>query len=152
MSDESVCVVFRPSSEDDPALWRPEDLPPSISKLLIVRASGSTRKAAGEPEDPWLIVVEVDPQGANLDPEDCLRHCRDFLVDSESGEGIGVVDDVELAAGSDRAVALIVASGWFGRHVQTIDVADVQAILPTQRRLIVKDAAARPPRAGRRRA
>jgi hypothetical protein len=149
MSDESVCVVFRPSSED--ALWSPESLRPSISKLLIVRASKPKHKAAGEPEDPWRIVVEVDPHGANLDPEACLRRCRDFLVDSESGERIGIVDDVELAAGSNRAVALIVASGWLGRHVHKIDVADVQAIAPTQQRLIVKDAAARPPGAGRRR-
>jgi hypothetical protein len=149
MSDESVCVVFRPSSED--ALWSPESLRPSISKLLIVRTIKPRQEAVGEREDPWLIVVEVDPHGANLDPESCLRHSRDFLVESESGERIGVVDDVELAAGSDRAVALIVASGWFGRHVHKIDVANVQAIAPTQQRLIVKDAAARPPGAGRRR-
>jgi hypothetical protein len=49
---------------------------------------------------------------------------------------------VELAPGSDRPVALVVASGWFGRHVRKIPVADVQAIVPDEQRLIVKDSAA----------
>lgn len=55
---------------------------------------------------------------------------------------MGVVDDVELAPGSDQAVALVVASGWFGRHIRKIAAADVQAILPSERRLVVKDVAA----------
>jgi uncharacterized protein YrrD len=87
-----------------------------------------------------LVEVEVDLDEVNLDPEYWLGHCHGFLVDSESGEGVGVVDDVELAPGSDRAVVLVVASGWFGRRVRRIAVADVQAIIPSERRLIVTDA------------
>jgi uncharacterized protein YrrD len=98
-----------------------------------------------------VVEVEVDLEGVNLDPEYWLRHCHGFLVDSESGEGVGLVDDVEVAPGSDHAAALIVAAGRFGRHVQTIDVADVRAIVPSERRLIVKDGA-RPARGGRGRA
>lgn len=97
------------------------------------------------------IEIEADVRGSNPDPQYWLRHCHDFLVDSESGEQIGVVDDVELASGSGRAVALVVASGWFGRQVHRIDVADVQTIVPSERRLVVKDDAARA-RAGRERA
>lgn len=86
--------------------------------------------------------METNDLGANLDREYWLCNCHDFLVDTESGEGVGIVDDVELAPGSDQAVALVVSSGWFGRHVRKIAAADVRAILPSERRLIVKDAAA----------
>jgi hypothetical protein len=87
-----------------------------------------------------LVEVEVDLRGVNLDAEYWLNHCHGFLVDSESGEGVGVVDDVELASGSDRAVVLIVVSGRFGRHIRRTAVADVQAIVPSERRLVVTDA------------
>jgi hypothetical protein len=90
-----------------------------------------------------------DDQRTTLDFEYWLCNCHDFLVDSESGEDLGVVSGVELAPDSHRAVALIVTSGWFGRHVRRIAAADVREILPGERRLIVKNAAAaffRPPR------
>ena len=93
----------------------------------------------GDRERHWLIELEVDLRGTNLDPEDWLSNCHGFLVDSESGEEIGVVDDVELEPGSGRAASLVVASGWFGRHVQTIAVADVQTIVPCEERLVVSD-------------
>jgi hypothetical protein len=87
----------------------------------------------------WLIELEVDLRGMNLDAEYWLSNCHGFLVDSEAGKEIGVVDDVEVEHGSGRAVALVVASGWFGRHLRTIAVADVQAILPSEERLVVRD-------------
>jgi PRC-barrel domain len=104
--------------------------------------------------DGWLEWAGERGGGGALEtPRDdfeyWLCNCHDFLVDSESGKDVGVVNRVELAPGSHRAVALIVTSGWFGRHVRRIAAVDVREILPGERRLIVKDAAAgfaRPPR------
>lgn len=120
MVSERVWVVFRASTRAD------ED-------------GEATGASASEPGGRWLVEVEVDLEGVTLDPEYWLRHCQGFLVDSEAGEELGVVDDVELSRDSERAVALVVVSGWFGRHAEMIDVADVQAIVPSQRRLIVQD-------------
>jgi sporulation protein YlmC with PRC-barrel domain len=74
-----------------------------------------------------------------MDLEYWLANCHDFLVDSEEGEEIGVVDDVELRHGSGDPVALVVACGWFGRHVCLIPVEHVQAVIPGERRVIVRD-------------
>jgi sporulation protein YlmC with PRC-barrel domain len=77
-----------------------------------------------------------------------LRCCHGFLVDTESGAEVGVVDDVELASEAGEMVALVVARGWFGREVARIDVSDVQAIVASERRLIVRDDAVPAGRAG----
>jgi hypothetical protein len=44
-----------------------------------------------------------------------------------------------LERGSGRAIALVVARGWFGRHLQTIPVAEVRTIFPSEERLVVSD-------------
>lgn len=141
---ERVRVVFRASTRADNRALPQLQRSPSEPLRVVAETSGPPGR---EPERRWLVEVEVDLGGVNLDAEYWLSHCHGFLVDSESGEGVGVVDDVELGSGSDRVVALVVASGWFGRHVRTIAVADVQAIVPNERRLVVKDAA-RPAGAG----
>ncbi len=92
-----------------------------------------------DPEHRWLIELAVDLRGANLDAEYWLSHCEGFFVDSEAGKEIGVVDEVQLEHGSGRASALVVAHGWFGRRVQTIPVADVRAIVPSEERIVVAD-------------
>ena len=149
---EPVSILLRARTrEDDPPLASSSATVAPAPGSLVIKASRAAGKEVGEPERRWLVEVEVDLRGANLDPERWLRHCHSFLVDSESGEKIGVVDDVELASGSDQAVALVVACGWFGRHIRTIAVADVEAIVPGERRLIVTDAAAQAARAARRR-
>jgi uncharacterized protein YrrD len=86
-----------------------------------------------------LIEVDVDLRGANLDPEYWLANCHGFLVDSELGRDIGVVEDVVLEPSSGRAFTLVVASGWFGRRLRTIPVVDVQRIIPSEERLVVRD-------------
>jgi hypothetical protein len=148
MSTEHVVLVFRACNrERDRALPTSNEIIPSKPGSLVARASRPVRKDVGGRE--WLVEVEVHLPGMNLDPEHWLRTCHGFLVDSESGESVGVVDEVQLAPDSDHAVALAVATGWSGRHVRTITTADVQAIVPTERRLVVKDTAARSPAAGR---
>ena len=135
---EHVSVVFRAATRlDDDALPRLEASREGPVRL-VAEVPGVS---AGERARRWRVEVEVEVnlEGVNLDPEYWLRHCHGFLVDSETGENLGVVDDVELAPDSERAIALVVALGWFGRRTKTIAVADVQAIVPSQRRLIVRD-------------
>jgi hypothetical protein len=136
---ERVHVVFRASARANTRSLPQVETLPSGPLRLVAETGGPP---GNELERRWLVEVDIDLGGVNLDPEYWLRHCHSFLVDSESGQGVGVVDDVELASGSDRATALVVASGWFGRHIQTIAVADVQAIVPSERRLVVKEEAA----------
>jgi hypothetical protein len=100
------------------------------------------RGSGAEPDDreaDWLVEVEVDLRGSNLDPEYWLSNCHGFLVDSELGRDVGVVDDVELEPASGRAAALVVASGWFGRRLCTIPVSRVLRIVPSEKRLVVRD-------------
>ena len=131
MAGECVGVVFRTSSRADNLAW------PHLKPLRLV--AEASNPSGNERERRWFVDVEVHLGGVNLNPRYWLRHCRGFLVDSESGEDVGVVDDIELAADSDDAAVLVVVSGWFGRHVRRIAVADVQAIVPSERRLIVMD-------------
>ncbi len=60
--------------------------------------------------------------------------CRGFSVSLPDGER-GRVEEIRLRGG---AVELIVATGLFARRLVTIDGADVEAILPRTRRLIVE--------------
>ena len=60
--------------------------------------------------------------------------CRGFSVSFPDGER-GRVEDIRLR---DGAVELIVATGLFARRLVAIGGADVEAILPRTRRLIVE--------------
>lgn len=125
-------------------LWTGVETDASADEPFVPEASGPAEEERSDPGRTWLSEVDLELQGANLDPEYWLSHCQGFLVDSESGAEVGVVDGVEFAPASDEPVSLIVASGWFGRHIRRIAVADVQAIVTSERRLIVKDASVRP--------
>jgi sporulation protein YlmC with PRC-barrel domain len=105
----------------------------------VLETFGEESAQRGRRGQGWLIEFELDLRGANLDPEYWLSNCHGFLVDSELGKEIGVVDDVELEPASGRAVALVVASGWFGRRLRTIPVSDVLRIIPSEERLVVRD-------------
>ena len=119
-------------------------LPSGPGTVAVVRAR---RPGTAEvSEHGWVVELDVDLRGPSLDPEDWLRHCHDFLVDSESGDAVGIVDQVEFAPGSSRVTALIVLSGRFGHRVLRIAPAEVQAIVPDERRLIVRGG---DPRSGR---
>jgi sporulation protein YlmC with PRC-barrel domain len=128
----SVTAVGRPR-------WRAVGLPSGAEQLVH-----KTRAQRGDRERRWLTEVKIDLRDGTLDPEYWLSNCHGFLVDSESGRDMGVVEDVELERSSGRALALVVASGWFGRRVQTVPVAHVQTIFPRERRLVVMDPAGPP--------
>ena len=137
MSTESVSVVIR--AEGRNVARRRSTHPPSGAHRLLAEVSGQSGTEERDPERRWVVELAVDLRGTNLDPEYWLSHCEGFIVDSESGEEIGVVEEVELERGSGRAIALVVARGWFGRHRQTIPVAEVRTIFPSEERLVVSD-------------
>lgn len=65
---------------------------------------------------------------------------RGFTVSLANGER-GRLEDIRLR---DGEVELLVATGLFTRRLVTIDGADVDAILPRRRRLIVEARSRRP--------
>lgn len=139
MSSDCVSVVIAGSGRTcASARWRPAH-PPSGAQRLVLETFGEEGAQRDRRAQERLIEVDVDLRGANLDPEYWLSNCHGFLVDSELGREIGVVDDVEVEPASGRAIALVVASGWFGRRLRTIPVSDVQRIVPSEERLIVRD-------------
>lgn len=134
---ERVSVVIRAKSRARGTARRGRAAHLSGAERLAAENS-RPRGELGDGDRRWLIELKVDLHEMNLDGEYWLCNCHGFLVDSEAGEEIGVVDDVEVEQGSGQAVALVVASGWFGRHLRTIAVADVQAIIPSEERLVVR--------------
>ena len=67
-----------------------------------------------------------------------------FLVDAEDGTRVGVVDEV-LFDDAGRVAQIDVCSGWFGRQRRAFYLADVVAVSPSQRFLVVSNASvARP--------
>jgi sporulation protein YlmC with PRC-barrel domain len=143
MKSERISVVIRAKGRARGTARRAGSDRPSGAERVDGETISWARGESGNGDSRWLIEMDVDLRGMNLDPEYWLCNCHDFLVDSEAGEEIGVVDDVELEQGSGRAVALVVAVGWFGRHVRKISVGDVQAIVPSEERLVVTDSEAR---------
>jgi sporulation protein YlmC with PRC-barrel domain len=142
MSSERVSVVIRAKGRARGTARRAKAERPSGAQRLGAETISWAGGESGNGDRGWLIELDVDLRGMNLDPEYWLCNCHGFLVDSESGAEIGVVDDVELEPRSGRAVALVLASGWFGRSVRRISVADVQTIVPSQERLVVSDSEA----------
>lgn len=73
--------------------------------------------------------------------EPVVREAADFLVDTENGAGVGVVEEVLVDA--DGAVAqIVVCSGWFGRRRRTFALQDVVSVSPSRRLLVVSEASA----------
>lgn len=66
--------------------------------------------------------------------------CRGFTVSLPNGER-GRLEDIRLR---DGEVELLVATGLFARRLVAVDGADVEAILPRTRRLIVESWSRRP--------
>ncbi|HEU0305280.1 MAG TPA: PRC-barrel domain-containing protein [Gaiellaceae bacterium] len=83
----------------------------------------------------------VNRPGEDPELEYWLANCEGFLVDTESNEEVGVVDEVEMDPDSGRAVTLLVSCGWFGHRRLRVPARDVVAISPGARALIVKTAA-----------
>jgi PRC-barrel domain len=83
---------------------------------------------AGEATDPASVYLQR-----------AIRESEDFLVESEDGTKVGVVDKVILDD-SGGVAAIEVGVGWLGRRRWTFGAADVVAVLPARRRLYVSEA------------
>jgi hypothetical protein len=86
-------------------------------------------------ERGWQLDLEVDVPIP--DPEQLLANSEDFHVDRTDGRELGVVERVEIRA--DGVVsALLVSQGWLGRRRLRIETEAIEAILPAQRRIVVR--------------
>jgi uncharacterized protein YrrD len=74
--------------------------------------------------------------------EQALHEAHGFLVDTEDGTEVGVVDDVALDE-SGRVERIDVCGGWFGRRRLTFDLGDVVSVSPAARHVVVSSAAVR---------
>ena len=90
----------------------------------------------------WLDVAILVPL---VDPEQVLRECEGFLVDSTDGRPIGVVDYVETDEGTGDVSGLEVAGGWFGRQRLHVSVDDIDLVVPATERIIVRVSSEAPP-------
>src|SRR5918996_296451 len=107
MSSERVSVVIRAKGRARGTARRARAERPSGARRLDAETNSRPGREVGDGDRRWVIELEVDLRGSNLDPEYWLSNCHGFLVDSEAGKEIGVVDDVELEHGSGRGVALV---------------------------------------------
>ena len=93
------------------------------------------RPLPGERPRPWLLEIEVDVTVP--DPEAVLASSEGFLVDGPGGRDLGVVEEVETDP--DGAVsALVVSGGWFGRRRARIPLGEIEAVVPAERRIVVR--------------
>jgi hypothetical protein len=97
-----------------------------ISRPLVAPAS----------DRRWLLEIEVDVP--DIDPERLLAECEGFLVDGVDGGEIGVVAEVETAGAAGHVSALIVVCGWFGRRRLRVEVGAIEAVVPGERRIVVR--------------
>lgn len=72
------------------------------------------------------------------DPEQLLRECEGFLVDSTDNRPVGVVDAVETDEETGYTSALEVAAGWFGRRRIRIPAETIELVVPAYERIVVR--------------
>ena len=87
------------------------------------------------PRSWWLdvaVFVRLD------DPEQLLRECEGFLVDSTDNRPVGVVDAVETDDETGYTSALEVAAGWFGRRRIRIPAEAIELVVPAYERIVVR--------------
>lgn len=110
-----------------------DNVPPSTDGSVEVRFRRERGPGIGAPS--WRAVITVHPE-TSLDPEDVLANAHDFCVEDRDGP-LGVVDEIRFGEGAGGGT-LHVATGWFGRRRLTLPFADVEEILPGERKLIVR--------------
>ena len=85
----------------------------------------------------WVLELEVNVP--EIDPEQLLAECEDFLVDGRDGREIGVVERVETSEPGGPASVLLISAGWFGRRHLRVGTDAILALLPAERRVIVDE-------------
>jgi len=113
--------------------------PGSSSRAASLRTGAKARKLRVCRDG--LSGVELEVDGRVVDLERLLAECEGYLVDGPEGEEIGVVEDVELDGPGGTVSALIVAGGWFGRRRVLVEATAIEALVPAERRIVVRRAA-----------
>jgi hypothetical protein len=102
---------------------------------LGLTASPCTLRIRQSAARTWLLDLEIDVPVPDL--EQLLVDSEDFHVEGTDGREVGVVERVEI--GADGVVsALLVSQGWLGRDRVRIETEAIEAILPTQRQIVVR--------------
>ena len=65
-----------------------------------------------------------------------LAQAQDFRVDDPDGP-VGIVDEIRAGKRSGEGT-IVVACGWFGRHLLTLRFEDVETVVPEDERLIMR--------------
>jgi hypothetical protein len=84
----------------------------------------------------WWLDVQVFVRLE--DPEQLLRACEGFLVDSTDDRPVGIVDAVETDEETGYVSALEVAAGWFGRRRIRIPAEAIELIVPAYGRIVIR--------------
>jgi hypothetical protein len=118
----------------------PKPLPYPVEIVLARSEMGLAqvclqRRGSGPGSRTWKAVITVRAPVPH-DPDAVLAQAHDFLVDDRDGP-VGVVDDV-VSAGGEGNGEIVVACGWFGRHLLTVGFEDVAEIFPAERRLTLR--------------
>jgi hypothetical protein len=108
-----------------------------LDPFPITRRPVEARPAGtADPARSWAVSVELDFDPTALG-EYWLSRCHGFLVETPTGDAIGVVDDVHVDQPSGQAISVAVAAGWFGRRRFSVPADNVRVILPHERRLLI---------------
>jgi hypothetical protein len=96
-------------------------------------------------ERGWVLdlVVEVPVD----DPERVLAESEGYAVERQDGSHVGVVEEVETDPATGLVSALLVAVRLGLRQLR-VDADGIEALYPTERRIIVLEGAVPPPRRG----
>jgi hypothetical protein len=88
-------------------------------------------------DDNRSLLVVVSAGRLDLDAEKFFSQSEGFLVDSASGDPIGIVNDVRLDPRSGKAVEFDVCVGSLGHHHLAVPAEEIVAVLPGSKRLIL---------------
>jgi hypothetical protein len=115
----------------------------AVRMVVAPRRFGARRlRRAEEGGRAWVLDVEIEMP--EPDPEQLLAESEGYLVDSVGGRELGVVKEVQTHRRGGPVTALLVAGGWFGRRRFRVDADAVDALLPADRRIVVRESGVRP--------
>lgn len=116
---------------------------PTVS-MVVPSGTIRIRRLRHAPDRGRAWVVDVEIELPEQDPEQLLAGCEGYLVDTTDGRELGVVDEVERHGPEGSAFALIVVRDWLARHRVRIDADAVEALFPTEERVIVDESGVAP--------
>ncbi len=113
------------------------DRGPSIRAEPLYHELRFRRRLAGSPTTrTWWLDVQVYVRLE--DPEQLLRECEGFFVDSTDNRTVGTVDAVATDDETGYVSALEVATGWYGSSRIRIPAEAIELIVPEYDRIVVR--------------